>query len=366
MTLLTKSNFNLMPNLHSSHDEKLALALQLAGLQQQQEQVDQRTAGDRLHQALALMGLMQQGKDAEAQRAFQQQQLAQTGEFHLGELQNQQQQLKQTSDYQTGEIAARNTTEANRQGEYWGGQLPMHYAGQASETADRAATRELAQQQLKQTGDYQTGMLAHQTAADATAKSAQDRMLHMEVIKELMKNDLPGGKINPLALAYMQKSLPDFAPIYQQQHDQDVAGAVSTNIPIVQNLYDMNGKDPKMLKTALDSLAPKMGADAYAALPWNEFGQHMAVTSPQESWLSKLFQSSPTVSPPAQPVSTSATSPSQFPGSTLPEGQHGVDWGRLGHLLKTFGGLVPDVNTASPEQLAIWEAQRQRAPKPQP
>lgn len=134
---------------------QLAALQQLAGPQQDPAQAQSQ----RMHAALQMMGLMQQGQEGEAQRAFQERQLAQSG-----------QQFDAT-------LAQRNAAEQNRQGEYWGGTLPLQYTEQGQLEAHRKAQEVLAQNTFNDESGYRWGVKApldwaKQATDDRTAAGA--------------------------------------------------------------------------------------------------------------------------------------------------------------------------------------------------
>lgn len=147
--------------------ELLALAQANSALQQPQVQAQQANDArhsDLMRTALQLLGLQQQGQEADANRALTSQ--------HYQQLFGQQQQEHQDR------VAA----EADRSGQFWGGELPAKYAGQANEAQNAELTRtELAR--------HHTALEAGQ-AADRTTANTGNVIRGLDLINQPNANPL--------------------------------------------------------------------------------------------------------------------------------------------------------------------------------
>lgn len=310
-----------MPRNRNQSDPKSERLAQLAAIAQiysglQGPQVRQQEQGQQ--NALAVLGLIMQQQNQQAQLKQQQGSQQQAHEIALGQLANQGAGIaygaaNSNAAQQQAQREAENTRSHQQYLETLGlGQLANQGATLAYNVADQHSARELDAQKLK-------------ASQEALARSGQQ-----DTFKTLMAT--PGADVTS-ALKFLPQ---DQQPIVQQIHQEQVARETDKHKSAVGALTD-----PKMREMYLGSI--NVHPDVRANLLQAAVPQAMA---PQ---------------PAPQQVAAQAAAPVDvvFPGSSNPP-QGGLDWGRLGHLIKTIGGLVPDPATASPEQKAIWEQKRLR------
>jgi len=230
-----------MPRTHyqqteATGDPKLARLAALAQLGQtlQQPQLQQQQADAQQHQqmiasAIQMMGLQQQQQNEQAMQVFRQQQ------------------------------------ENNRQGEYWGGALPREYAAQDATTqhyADESArgwagnqvdwARQSAEDQRQQ------ALAQHQINQDTIATSQNQRALDIGLLGEVQKNT-PVGQTNPLVNDIITRLSPNtFGPAIAQRHQE----AVQSEVAAKSQLLSTTTK-PEMRKQLLQSMVmnPQMHPD---------------------------------------------------------------------------------------------------------
>ena len=134
--------------------------------QQQQQESAARSHQARVATAMQMLGLQQQQQNAGAEQAFRQQQLTQQGQ----QFDKTQVATQQNAD-RTQAFAQ--TQADNKSGEFWGGTMPLQYTEQAQLEAHRKAQEELANKTFNDESGYRWGVKAPMDYTDQATKDRQ-------------------------------------------------------------------------------------------------------------------------------------------------------------------------------------------------
>lgn len=188
--------------------------------QQQQQQLQQQKQQQMMQVALSLLGLGQQQQENEAQRAA-------------------------TADYHQQVLGQQQSADAERSGQFWGGELPAKYAGQEAAATDAALNRDLTAQHYK----------AIEDAGAATEKNQSDANL----IRALDLLGTPG--VSPAAGDALSDRFPEIGGALEKRKTEDTAKLISRIAPTLKaapnTIEAQRGSyDPAVFEQALKMAFP--------------------------------------------------------------------------------------------------------------